>query len=398
MYTLYGDGIHDDTPAIQELLDSGMSLVELPAPKAHYCISQTLKIHSGQTLRLGETTVIKLMAGSNCYMLTNAERPAHDITVIGGIWDYNNLEQLGNRAIVDPAWWKAVSHFDGDPEKKVTYDTLDFIGVIMRFQHLTCLSIHDLTLKDPAAFSLQIAYTTYFTVENICFDQNLGNPIADMMDGIHIDGGCRFGTIRNVKGTCYDDMVALNADDCYDGPIEDISIDGVFGEHSLRGVRLLSLRHPVKRISIRNVFGTFYQNAIGITYFYPRCGSRGKLEHISISNVFPAHAPRRPEYHKPANYKFSHIWVDRTLDIDSISIDNLHCRETLGETPLIKVCSDTNIRNLSISNVTWENEVGTPLPLMQNLGNIERLCLYNADPGEDQLLDNKGTIGRLTEI
>ena len=193
-------------------------------------------------------------------------------------------------------------------------------------------------------------------------------------------------------------MVALNADDCYDGPIEDISIDGVFGDHSLRGVRLLSLKNPVKRISIRNVYGTFYQNAIGITYFYPRRGSRGKMEHISISNVFPTHAPRRPEYNKPGNYKFSHIWVDRTLDIDSISIDNLHCREVLGETPLIKVCSDTNIRNLSISNVTWENEVGTPLPLMQNLGNIERLCLYNADPGEDQLLDNKGTIGRLTEI
>jgi len=398
MYKLYGDGIHDDTLAIQALLDSGASLVALPAPEKCYCISNTLKIHSNQTFQLGETTTIKLLPHSDCCMITNAEKDAHDITVTGGIWDYNNLEQAGNRLKTDPDWWNAVSHADGDWEKVVTYDTLDYTGVIMRFQHLTRLSVHDLTLKDPAAYCLQMAYSTYFTVENIRFDQNLGNPSAENMDGIHIDGGCRFGTIRNVKGTCYDDMVALNCDDCYDGPIEDICIDGVFGDHSLRGIRLLSLKSPMKRISIQNVFGTFYQNAIGLTYFYPRRGSRGKMEHISIRNVFAAHAPRRPEYNKPKKYNFSHIWVDRTLDIDSLTVDNLHCRETLGETPLIKVGSDTNIRNMSVSNVTWENEVGTPLPMMINLGNIEKLYLYNTDPGEDVLLKNEGTIDKLTEL
>jgi hypothetical protein len=32
-YTLYGDGIHDDYLGIQELLDSGISTVELPIPE-----------------------------------------------------------------------------------------------------------------------------------------------------------------------------------------------------------------------------------------------------------------------------------------------------------------------------------------------------------------------------
>ena len=397
MYPLYGDGIHDDAPAIQALLDNGMSVVELPVPQKHYCIGSTLKLHSGQTLRLGETTTIQLLPHSNCCMVTNAERHAHDIVVTGGIWDYNNLQQAGNRLKLEPEWWKAVSHADGDWEKEVTYDTLDYTGVIMRFQHVTRLSVHDLTLKDPAAYCLQMAYTTYFTVENIRIDQNLGNPSAENMDGIHIDGGCRFGSIRNIQGTCYDDMVALNADDCYDGPIEDIQIDGVYGEHSLRGVRLLSLKNPVKRISINNIFGTFYQNAIGITYFYPRRGSRGKMEHISIRNVFAAHAPRRPEYNKPGPYRFSHIWVDKTLDIDSISIDNLHCREVLGNVALIKVCADTNIRNLSISNVTYENDTGAPVPMMKNEGNIGKLYLYNTDPGEDIRLVNDGTVGQIIE-
>ena len=66
---LYGDGIHDDTAAIQELLDSGVAEVHLPAPKAHYCISKTLKIHSCQTLRLAETATVRLLPGSSCAMV-----------------------------------------------------------------------------------------------------------------------------------------------------------------------------------------------------------------------------------------------------------------------------------------------------------------------------------------
>ena len=52
MYNLYGDGIHDDAPAIQEMLDSGVSAVVLPAPKKNYAIGSTLVIHSGQSLVL----------------------------------------------------------------------------------------------------------------------------------------------------------------------------------------------------------------------------------------------------------------------------------------------------------------------------------------------------------
>ena len=49
MYMLYGDGVHDDAPAIQELLDSGISAVVLPAPAKNYAIGSTLVIHSGQS-------------------------------------------------------------------------------------------------------------------------------------------------------------------------------------------------------------------------------------------------------------------------------------------------------------------------------------------------------------
>ena len=70
-YELYGDGVHDDYPAIQSLLDSGISEGVLPPTKKYYVISKTLKIHRGQTLRLGLTTRIRLSANANCAMIEN---------------------------------------------------------------------------------------------------------------------------------------------------------------------------------------------------------------------------------------------------------------------------------------------------------------------------------------
>ena len=45
-YELYGDGVRDDRPAIQEMLDSGAPLVELPSPRSCYRLSGALKLNS----------------------------------------------------------------------------------------------------------------------------------------------------------------------------------------------------------------------------------------------------------------------------------------------------------------------------------------------------------------
>ena len=44
MTKLYGDGVHSDASAIQEMLDSGASEIYLPAPEKEYLIDKTLKI------------------------------------------------------------------------------------------------------------------------------------------------------------------------------------------------------------------------------------------------------------------------------------------------------------------------------------------------------------------
>lgn len=68
---LVGDGVTDDTVAIQARLDSGSSCVYLPPPRKCYLISRTLKIGSDTELRLDRFCVIRLAPGSDCPMIEN---------------------------------------------------------------------------------------------------------------------------------------------------------------------------------------------------------------------------------------------------------------------------------------------------------------------------------------
>ena len=75
MYKLYGDGIHDDTLAIQELIDSGVKEVSLPDPEVCYLISKPLELPSNFRLVLPRFAEIKLAKDSNCEMLRNKMVP-----------------------------------------------------------------------------------------------------------------------------------------------------------------------------------------------------------------------------------------------------------------------------------------------------------------------------------
>jgi polygalacturonase len=74
MHKLYGDGIHDDHPAIQELIDSGVCEVSLPAPENYYLITKPLVLPSNFRLVLPRFAEIRLADGANCVMLRNKWR------------------------------------------------------------------------------------------------------------------------------------------------------------------------------------------------------------------------------------------------------------------------------------------------------------------------------------
>lgn len=65
MNKLFGDGIHDDYPAIQEMIDSGAHEVILPDPQECYLISKTLVLPSDFRLVLPRFAEIRLMDQAN---------------------------------------------------------------------------------------------------------------------------------------------------------------------------------------------------------------------------------------------------------------------------------------------------------------------------------------------
>ena len=416
MYTLYGDGIHDDTLAIQALLDSGAREVSLPDPKKFYLISKPLELGSNVRLVLPRFAEIRLAAGSNCVMAKNkmvknyAKRlraecyeegrwqlcsylwsyvddydpnsPCENIEICGGIWNCNNMEQLPN------------------PERKIDLSVREFYGCGMLFYNVKGFKICDLTVKDPSQYGIALDTVSEFTVENITFDYNDGNPYPINMDGIHLDGNCHYGTIRNLKGTCYDDLVALNAHEGSAGPITNIEIDGISADYCHSAVRLLRVSEEVRNIHISNVYGNYYNYCIGLTKFYPG-ETEGAYDGITIDNVYAAKAEpvKKGDFMQPPKriHNFPLLWVQGGTKVKNLAIRDAHRREYTLCQEMIHVGANAVVDRLILDNITMENYTGEPMPLMHNFGTIRYLSTRDLDSGEDECIVNDGVIERMKD-
>ncbi len=253
----------------------------------------------------------------------------------------------------------------------------------MLFFAVRGLRLSSMTLKDPVTFAVTLDTVSYFTVDHIRFDFNYGHPLATNMDGIHLNGNCSFGHITDLKGACYDDMVALNADEGTKGPIGNITIDGLYAEDCHSAVRLLSADHPVKNVHITNVYGTYYQYCIGITRYYPTADA-GEFDGIAITNVYASKAARRPEYNKGddyAPYVYPLIYIQDGLRVRGLRIVNLHRREYRIACHTVAVEAGSVVEDMMLQNVTVENHTDAPcIPWLENHGEIRHLhtdALYN---------------------
>lgn len=403
-YVLYGDGVHDDTLAIQEMIDRGTCELRLPMPKNFYLISKPLELPSSFCLVLPRYAEIRLADGSNCVMIRNkmvrdyaarmpADTPARlmsmanyvddyaddcpceNIELRGGIWNCNNEGQKQNPLLT------------GD------YSIREFWGFGMLFYHVKNLTVRDLTVKDPINFGITLDTVSYFTVENLVFDYNLGNPNPVTMDGVHVNGNCHFGTIRNLKGRCYDDLVALNADEGSLGPITNIEVSGIYAEGCHSAVRLLTVKHAVEKIHISNVFGTYYQYVIGLTKFY-KGETTGYFDAISIDHVYASKSMpvRKGEFQHPPKLEQTYpiITVDGQTVIKNFSIGELHRREEVLARDTIRLGSDARVDRMLIDNVTTTNATGEPMVFLRNKGTIRYLSLRRVDVAEDEKILNEG--------
>ncbi len=403
MHRLFGNGLTDDTAAIQQLIDESSGELCLPVPERFYLISRPLELPSDFSLILPRYARIRLADGSNCPMLKNkmksdyaerlksdfsatarhmwsyindyaADAPCRNIRVSGGIWDLNNMNQAPNPIQSHPSQW-----------------VKGFYGSGILFYNVRCLHLSDMTIKDPTTFGIELDTVCNFTVENIDFDYNRGNPMALNMDGIHLDGNCHFGVIRNLKGTCYDDIVALNAHEGSRGSISDISIDGIFADLCHSAVRLLTVGDVIENIHISNIYTACYQYAVGFTKGY-RGEPSGCFDAVSMDNLFISKADRSGIYPFPDSYVFPLIYIEPKTHIKSLSIDRLHRKERTMSVDTLSVGREARVDRLLIRGAEIRNHTDEPMTFIKNRGTISYLSLTDCTAAEGTLIDNEGII------
>lgn len=370
---LYGNGINDDYPAIQEMLDSGVCEIALPVPSKRYMISKTLKIHGGQTLKLGRFTEIFLMPNSNCAMIEDDDFSnfKENICIDGGIWNMNNTNQAPNPL-----------HFPDDTgmtfeEKRAKLGyTPDMVtellpvysGVCMRFCRIKNFIIKNITLKNPVNFGVQMAHIEQFTVEDIIFDYKTGAPKLWNLDGVHIEGHCRHGLVRNLKGTTHDDLLAITADDGLYGPIDNIVVDGIYADHAHSAVRILSHGVPIKNITISNIFGSYYVYCVGITKYHGGEDERGVMKNIIIKDLSVGSSQGTADV--PGGVH-PIIWVQKGVDVDGLTVRNIEREEYAFAVPMLMVDEGASVKRLDVSNMHQKSFIDCELPMLVLDGETE---------------------------
>ncbi len=311
-----GDGIADDSPAIQKALDSGSPVVEIP--DGNYRIVTTLKVPSFTRIEASRKARIFSCGDTpkkqGDFLLSNGdhEHGNTQITICGGIWDGNNtgIFNTKNPDIFAPDAWS---------------------GTVLNFFNVTNLVLENLVVANSVVYYTRFGKIDNFVIRNIGF---LSDSPGFNQDGLHFSGCCRNGLIENVAalthGQTNDDMLALNADDSLErlenrgllrGPIENMIFRNVFAENCHTAIRMLSVTSPIRNIRFENI----------------KCGCRAYA-----INLDAARYCRTPLF---KNTDFP----DGVGDISNIVIDNMEVWKTGKlDTPLI--CNETNSRNVAVRN------------------------------------------------
>ena len=157
---LYIDGIHDDTLALQEMLDRrGIVTIERPGT---YLVSRTLIIHSNTRLVCAPGAHFLAAPLSRCALIENehfgdADGRDENIEIVGGIWD-GNCDAMGLDAEYE------AQHRLDDP-----YSPKLFKGKLLRFAHLDRIVLEKLTVRNPVSYGIQIGAVRGFVARDIFF-------------------------------------------------------------------------------------------------------------------------------------------------------------------------------------------------------------------------------------
>lgn len=243
-----GDGINDDTSAIQALLDGGHKEVFIPAGR--YRITRTLKVDSFTSI-VADPDATLFVCGetehdAESFLLTNRDHAFGNasIHISGGIWDGNKQGRTNFK--------------DTD-----LFNTAACTGTVLNFCNVRDLILSDFIVANSVVYFIRMCMLENFEIRNIGFQSEI---IENNQDGLHFNGFVKNGVVENIKaltkGQTNDDLIALNADDAMHrlentgmvcGPIENILFRNLYAEDCHTAVRILSYVSPIRNIRFENV-------------------------------------------------------------------------------------------------------------------------------------------------
>lgn len=379
MKRLFGDGIHDDTAAIQEMLDK-RGLVTI-FDKGTYLVSSTLIIYSNTKLMLGSGVHLLAAPLSKCALIENAafgskgsERDV-GIEICGGIFD-GNCDAMGLDGV-----YEAEHRLDHE------YSPSLFKGKLIRFAHIDGLSLERMTVKDPVSYGIQIADARGFVVRDMHFDYN---HRFGTTDGVHINGPASCGVLENFYGTTNDDMIGMTTIDephaeVTVGEICDICIRNIHATNGYSGIRLLSAGgFAMKRIQINGVYGDYRHNAVLVSHHYTRPNTPIFFDDITIEHVHASKSCTPLEsdrfcYWEGGAENAPIIWFEEGITVGNALIRDISRNEHSEKTGayLIQLDKGAIIDRLVIENVTQRNEKGVDAPFYFNEATVGELIERN---------------------
>jgi len=375
---LYGDGIHDDTLALQALLDQ-RGVVTLDKPGT-YLIHRTLIIRSNTRFILSPGAHLLAAPLSRCALMENEHfagggRDAN-IEITGGVWD-GNCDAMGLDAV-----WEA-KHREDQP-----YHPSLFKGKLIRFAHVDCLHLSRMTVRNPVSYGIQIADARTYIVRDLFFDYNWHFGTTD---GIHINGPCRDGLIENLSGTTNDDMIGVTTIDethaeITAGEIANLVIRNISACNGYSGVRLLSAGgHALKHVHICGVYGDYRHNAVLISHHNTRPNTPIWFDDITVEHVHACKSATPLDetcfrYWEGANDRLPIVWLEGGIHAGSITLRDISRHEehpTQGH--LIQIDKGSAIQRLVMDNIHQTAEAGLEIPFVTNEAHVD--CLIQRDVG-----------------
>lgn len=280
-----GDGVTDDTAAIQAALNHG-GRVCITRPETYIVsaalvragvlpnatLNSALVIQSNTTLMLARGVVLRMANHSDCYLMRNAN-PAggdHDISIAGGAFDGNCNNQQDN-LWVEPYWF----------------------GHLMVFKNVQRLGVRDTGTIEPTCYAWLFAGCNDVTVERIGFRHFHRNS-----DGVHFDGPSARIVVRDLSGTTADNMVSFTPDEgTYffgkaiaewgTGDIRDVLVENVSSIDAKEPVRLTGPAYRImENFIIRNVSGTV-RDGMGVHLHDDDLGALSgcRMSNILVENI-----------------------------------------------------------------------------------------------------------------